>query len=67
VGESKDGEHYIWTHKKLEIGYNGKQIVDVNLTSDAKVKLVKDAEIPFTYEVSKPSTLYWVMLRCAVS
>lgn len=56
VGESKDGEHYIWTHKKLEIGYNGKQIVDVNLTSDAKVKLVKDAEIPFTYEVRwKPS------------
>lgn len=49
----KDGDYYIWTHKKLEIGYNGDQIVDVNLTSDSKVKLVKDTDISFSYEVSK--------------
>lgn len=52
VGDTKDGEHYVWTHKKLEIGYNGQQIVDVNLTSDDRVHLVKDAQISFSYEVS---------------
>lgn len=52
--EEEDGvvSYYIWTHKKLDIGYNGKQIVDVNLTSENKMKLVKDAKIPFTYEVN---------------
>ena len=47
-----DGENmFVWTHKKFEIGYNGKQIVDVNLTSEGRVKLEPDAKIPFTYEV----------------
>jgi transmembrane 9 superfamily protein 3 len=49
-------EYFIFTHKKFEIGYNGKQIVDVNLTSENKVKLEPGAVISFTYEVSwKPS------------
>ena len=55
VGEADEGEKdafYIWTHKKLEIGYNGQQIVDVNLTSENKVKLVLDANVDFTYQVS---------------
>jgi len=52
VGEIGEGsEYYIFTHKKFEIGYNGKQIVDVNLTSENKVKLEKGAVISFTYEV----------------
>ncbi|KAJ8022820.1 Transmembrane 9 superfamily member 3 [Holothuria leucospilota] len=53
VGEIDDasGKYYIWTHKKLEVGYNGKQIVDVNLTSDVKVELTKGVNIPFTYQV----------------
>lgn len=51
VDESGDG-HYVWTHKKFDIGYNGNQIVDVNLTSEAKVKLTPDAKILFTYEVT---------------
>ena len=42
---------HLWTHKKLEIGYNGKSIVDVNLTSDGKIELKKDAKIHFTFEV----------------
>merc|ERR1712110_869379 len=47
-----DGENmFVWTHKKFEVGYNGKQIVDVNLTSEGRVKLEPDAKIPFTYEV----------------
>jgi transmembrane 9 superfamily protein 3 len=53
VGEiSEDGnDFFIWTHKKFDIGFNGKQIVDVNLTSDNKVKLEIGAEIGFSYEV----------------
>lgn len=55
--ENNDGiavsdSYYIWTHKKFDIGYNGKQIVDVNLTSENKVKLVQGARIPFSYEVN---------------
>lgn len=53
VGEiSDDGkDYYIWTHKKFDIGFNGKQIVDVNLTSDSKMKLESGETIKFTYEV----------------
>lgn len=54
VGEvddtAKPPTYYIWTHKKLEIGYNGPQIVDVNLTSDNKVQLA-EGPISFTYQV----------------
>ena len=49
-------EYFIFTHKKFEIGYNGKQIVDVNLTSENKVKLEPGAVISFTYEVSWKSS-----------
>ncbi|KAM3726443.1 Transmembrane 9 superfamily member [Dirofilaria immitis] len=41
----------LFTHKKLEIGYNGNQIVDINVTSDIRVSLTPGASIPFTYEV----------------
>ncbi|OZC09873.1 hypothetical protein X798_02979 [Onchocerca flexuosa] len=41
----------LFTHKKLEIGYNGKQIVDINVTSDIRVTLTPGASISFTYEV----------------
>jgi transmembrane 9 superfamily member 3 len=52
VGESgKNGEYYIWTHKKFDIGFNDKNIVDVNLTSETKVKLEQNGKIDFTYEV----------------
>ena len=53
VGEvDKDAKSfYMWTHKKLDIGYNQDAIVDVNLTSEAKVKLEPGARISFTYEV----------------
>lgn len=56
VGEMEESggqiHYYIWTHKKFDIGYNGKYIVDVNLTSEQKVKLEIGAKIPFTYEVN---------------
>merc|ERR1711944_239907 len=53
VGETENkGESlYMWTHKKFEIGYNGNRIVDVNLTSESRVKLEPDLKIPFSYEV----------------
>ncbi|KAK2185289.1 hypothetical protein NP493_241g06067 [Ridgeia piscesae] len=53
VGEIEEGgeNHYIWTHKKFDIGVNGNQIVDVNLTSEAKVKLMPGSKILFSYEV----------------
>jgi transmembrane 9 superfamily protein 3 len=51
VGEVDGDDVYIWTHKKFDIGYNDKYIVDVNLTSEGKEKLKPEAKISFTYEV----------------
>jgi len=54
VGEidEKGEDFYIWTHKKFEIGWNGDQIVDVNLTSEGRTKLHLSTEkLEFTYEV----------------
>ncbi|KAH1002937.1 hypothetical protein HUJ04_008961 [Dendroctonus ponderosae] len=61
VGEVKDNNFYIWTHKKFEIvqllqGYNGKQIIDVNLTSEDKVELSSTRKLSFTYEVTWKKT-----------
>ena len=51
--EEKGQDFYIWTHKKFEIGWNGDQIVDVNLTSEGRTKLHLSTEkLEFTYEVS---------------
>jgi len=53
VGEMDESgkSAYIWTHKKFEIGYNDQRIVDVNLTSEAKVRLQPNTQIPFSYEI----------------
>ena len=49
---------YIWTHKKFEIGYNNDRIIDVNLTSEAKVRLQTNLQLQFSYEVIwKPSNI----------
>ena len=68
VGEMEEKEFYIWTHKKFEIGYNGDQIIDVNLTSEGKTKLKLGEEIAFSYEVTwKKSSLKFevrLMMRC---
>jgi transmembrane 9 superfamily protein 3 len=49
---------YIWTHKKFEIAHNGQRIVDINLTSEAKVRLQPNIQIPFSYEVTwKPTNI----------
>ncbi|CEF59928.1 Nonaspanin (TM9SF) family-containing protein [Strongyloides ratti] len=49
---SKD--HYLYTHKKFEIGFNGNRIVDVNVTQSGKVLLKPHMNIQFSYEV------YWL-------
>ena len=51
VGDKEDSSYYIWTHKKFEIGYNGQQIIDVNLTSEGRTKLQLNEEVAFSYEV----------------
>ena len=53
VGEIEEGgrEFFVWTHKKFDIGYNEDRITDVNLTSEAKVKLSTGVKISFSYEV----------------
>ena len=63
IGESND-EYYIWTHKKLDIGYNGDQIVDVTLTSESKTKLSPNAKISFTYEVKQSLLLVSCTVNC---
>ncbi|KAI1285636.1 Transmembrane 9 superfamily member 3 [Halotydeus destructor] len=54
VGEfdENDNSYYLWTHKKFDIGFNNGRIVDVNLTSEGKVKLEQARNIEFTYEVN---------------
>ncbi|EGV99265.1 Transmembrane 9 superfamily member 3 [Cricetulus griseus] len=53
VGEADENgeDYYLWTYKKLEIGFNGNRIVDVNLTSEGKVKLVPNTKIQMSYSV----------------
>lgn len=58
VGEKDDKKYYIYTHKRFEISYNGKQIVDVNLNNEKKELLTPGAKIKFSYEVNwKSSTV----------
>lgn len=54
--KEEDDKHYIYTHKKLDIAYNGQQIVEVTLTSEKKELLTLGAKLRFSYEVNwKPS------------
>lgn len=58
VDSSDPNQVLIFTHKRFEIGYNGEQIVDVNMTADNKVILKPNEEVTFTYEVIwKPSAI----------
>jgi len=58
VGEydEKDDSYWLWTSKKFEIGFNNDRIVDVNLTSEAKVKLTPGMSIKFSYDVTWKSS-----------
>lgn len=64
VGEADENgeDHYLWTYKKLEIGFNGNRIVDVNLTSEGKVRLVPNTRIAMSYSVSTERSTQWSFL-----
>jgi transmembrane 9 superfamily protein 3 len=49
--EVNEEDAYVWTHKRLDIGVNGNQIVDVNLTTGKRQKLELGATLQFTYQV----------------
>ncbi|KAF7639878.1 Transmembrane 9 superfamily member [Meloidogyne graminicola] len=51
VGEKESGTSFIYTHKKFEIGYNGDNIVVVDVTAEEKKEIQQDVELSFTYEV----------------
>lgn len=52
VGEfDKSDQVYIFTHRRLEIGHSGEQIVGVNLITESKQLLQKNEKIPLTYEI----------------
>ncbi|CAF1245058.1 unnamed protein product [Adineta ricciae] len=60
VGEMDESgkSAFIWTHKKFEIAYNEDRIIDVNLTSEAKVNIKPNTVLKFTYEVIwKPTSI----------
>ncbi|KAG5677592.1 hypothetical protein PVAND_007340 [Polypedilum vanderplanki] len=52
VGKEREKKYYIYTHKRFDIGYNGKQIIDVNLTNEHEQLLHVGAKISFTYEIN---------------
>lgn len=53
VGErDEEGKFYIYSHKKFDIGRNGDQIVDVNLSTEKKELLIPGSKIKFSYEVN---------------
>lgn len=58
VGDKDDAnkKYFIYTHKKFDISYNGKQIVDVNVVTERKEYLAPGAKIKFTYEVNWKSS-----------
>jgi hypothetical protein len=51
VGKERDKKFYINTHKRFDIGYNGKNIIEVNLTNKHEQLLHVVAHLSFTYEV----------------
>lgn len=55
-GHDANGDMYLWTHKRFDIGVNGNQIVDVNLTTGKRTKLESGATIRFTYQVNWKTT-----------
>ncbi|KJE94757.1 transmembrane protein TM9SF3 [Capsaspora owczarzaki ATCC 30864] len=47
-----DVQYAIWTHRHFDIGFNGKQIVDVKLTHDSSTILAPGITISFSYTVA---------------
>ncbi|KAL5250004.1 hypothetical protein ACHWQZ_G015923 [Mnemiopsis leidyi] len=60
VGEQNEKEFTVWTHRKIEIGYNEDRIVDVSVTTEKKTQIAEGAVLEMSYEVvwSKSSVLF---------
>lgn len=57
IGESLEGNYEIFTHKRFDIEYNGKQIIKIHLTDENRLKVQLGTIANFTYEVHwKPTT-----------
>lgn len=52
IGEYHDGVYEIFTHKKFDFEYNGKQIIRYSVTDDKKQEIsIPGLVVEFTYEV----------------
>lgn len=59
--EKEGDDMFLWTHKRIDIGVNGNQIVDVNLTTSKREKIEIGKTIDFSYQARAP--LVFVFLR----
>ena len=51
VGEVNEDEYTVWTHRKIEISYNGNRIVGVTVTTEKKVPITPATTLELSYEV----------------
>eukprot|EP00030_Apusomonadida_sp_AF-17_P000399 a174436_467.p1 GENE.a174436_467~~a174436_467.p1 ORF type:complete len:600 (-),score=303.55 a174436_467:25-1665(-) len=54
VVESADGKEesaFVYTHKRFAIAYNGRQIIEVNLTSENPEPIAAGVDLTFTYSL----------------
>jgi transmembrane 9 superfamily protein 3 len=45
-------KYFIYTHSNFVVTYNKDRIIEVNLTTENPVQLVKETEITYTYSIS---------------
>ena len=56
-----DSNVYVYTHKTLDIAYNGDRIIHINLTSESPQPLSSGAALKFTYAIQwKASSIPYV-------
>ncbi len=52
VGEGQHSTPSVYTHFKIDVGYNGDRVIEVNLTAQNPLPIRADTAVEFTYEVS---------------
>lgn len=67
IGEMRDENAMLWTHKKFEILYNQNQIVGVSLSTSDSVPVTPGAKIIFTYEVCVMVIVLFLLRLCLFS
>lgn len=56
MNEGSQEQLYIYTHKKFSFSFNRDRIIEVNLTAENPVPLVRGTQLEFTYSASWVST-----------